>query len=156
MSGPLTLVNVDAPALWGRWHPGRTVLEDDMERLRAHIPETAHAWCDIDELVCHGDPAAEVEAAAERVNADTCSWWVHRRMARRMVVRGRSPPGCSRGGGVRCSSFLSRGLRRTPSRRSRARLSIRMSSLQIEIHDRRLVRKAAISRGLKRDRLLPF
>jgi nucleotide-binding universal stress UspA family protein len=66
----LTLVNVDSPALWSPWHQGRAVLEDDMERLRSHIPETAHAWCDIDELVCHGDPATEVEAVAERVNAD--------------------------------------------------------------------------------------
>lgn len=66
----LTLVNVDSPALWGRWHPGRDILEADMDRLRSHIPEDAHAWCDIDELVCHGDPATEVGTVAARVNAD--------------------------------------------------------------------------------------
>lgn len=66
----LTLVNVDSPAAWGRWLPGHAVLEDDLDRLRAHIPADAHAWCDIDEIVTQGEPAVEVAEAVARVQAD--------------------------------------------------------------------------------------
>lgn len=66
----LTLVNVDSPAEWGPLHPGAAMLEDDLERLRSRIPESAHEWCEIDEIVSQGEPARELWRAAERLRAD--------------------------------------------------------------------------------------
>ena len=63
----LTILNTAFDRVRGADHNWVT---SDIDRLRAEIPNDAHDWCLIDELVTSGEPAEELVKATRRLESD--------------------------------------------------------------------------------------
>jgi nucleotide-binding universal stress UspA family protein len=63
----LTILNVEVDNIPGN---GDAFVNHDIDALRTGIPDGAHDWCVIDELVTSGEPAQEVVKATQKLGAD--------------------------------------------------------------------------------------